>query len=115
MLDILLRLPIKSLLRFKCVSKSWLSLILTHKFAITHLDKTSERFCRYGFIESKNLYRGRLSLYRLNDKGSSGASEAEATTVYDSSMIIDRYPTNEANIMGSCNGLLLLMRDFDTN
>ncbi|KAK7340703.1 hypothetical protein VNO77_21413 [Canavalia gladiata] len=36
--EILLRLPVRSLLRFKCVCKSWLSLISDPQFAISHFD-----------------------------------------------------------------------------
>lgn len=36
--EILLRLPVKSVLRFKCVCKSWLSIISDSQFGISHYD-----------------------------------------------------------------------------
>ncbi|XP_074284062.1 F-box/kelch-repeat protein At3g23880-like [Silene latifolia] len=38
--EILLRLPVKSLIRFKSVSKQWYSIISSSKFAITHFMKS---------------------------------------------------------------------------
>ncbi|XP_031284053.1 F-box/kelch-repeat protein At3g23880-like [Pistacia vera] len=86
--DILLRLPVKSLLRFKCVSKSWLSLISNHKLAITHLNKTSKRSRRYGVIESKHSHR--ISVYSLDGSGSSGDL---------SSMIVEANGFSQAKIL----------------
>ncbi|KAK1380039.1 F-box domain-containing protein [Heracleum sosnowskyi] len=41
-IEILLRLPIKPLLRFKSVSKSWFSIISSHRFAKSHLVTTAK-------------------------------------------------------------------------
>lgn len=50
--DILLRLPVKSLLRFKCVCKSWHDLIKSSSFIKKHFDNESNRprlwFCKFG-------------------------------------------------------------------
>ncbi|KAI8529405.1 hypothetical protein RHMOL_Rhmol12G0222400 [Rhododendron molle] len=40
--EILVKLPVKSLLRFKCVSKSWCSIITSHGFILNHL-RNSEK------------------------------------------------------------------------
>jgi len=40
-IEILLRLPVKSLIRFKCVSKSWFCLISDPHFANSHFQLTA--------------------------------------------------------------------------
>ncbi|KAF5177608.1 hypothetical protein FRX31_032809 [Thalictrum thalictroides] len=42
MFDILLRLPVKSLGRFRCVSKSWQTLVANPYFANMHLNRSKE-------------------------------------------------------------------------
>ncbi|GMY27542.1 F-box/kelch-repeat protein At3g23880-like isoform X1 [Fagus crenata] len=40
--DILSRLPVKSFIRFKCVSKAWHALITSRQFATSHFQKSSQ-------------------------------------------------------------------------
>lgn len=54
--EILLRLPIKSLLQFKLVSESWFSIILSYRFAISHL-KTAPKDDEI-FIAHHELFYG---------------------------------------------------------
>ncbi|XP_027921322.1 F-box/kelch-repeat protein At3g23880-like [Vigna unguiculata] len=50
-IKILLRLPVKSLVRFKCVCKSWLSLISDSHFSLSHFEQTATRTERLVFFE----------------------------------------------------------------
>ncbi|XP_044478658.1 uncharacterized protein LOC123205702 [Mangifera indica] len=77
----LFKLPTKSLLRFKCVRKSWPDLISTRKFAIKHLTETSERFRRFGVFKSGNLREGCISVYSLAAQAASHTEEAEEETI----------------------------------
>ncbi|XP_021742823.1 F-box protein At1g67130-like [Chenopodium quinoa] len=93
---ILPKLPVKSLLRFKSVSKLWLSTISSHKFVQTHLKFSSSRL-------QALLIHG-LYLY----EGSSVLSFDECNNFKDSNLI-SYYPSQrglESYVIGSSNGLV---------
>ncbi|EOY05502.1 F-box and associated interaction domains-containing-like protein [Theobroma cacao] len=103
--DILLRLPAKSLQRFKLVSKPWGSLISDPNFAESHLRRvnTSQdnvNLLRVGQIRAVTGPRPRLSLYSMDSDG------------LNREIVKLDYPFGDnlrhARILGSCNGLLLI-------
>ncbi|XP_074283812.1 F-box/kelch-repeat protein At3g23880-like [Silene latifolia] len=102
--EILTRLPIKSILRFKSVSKQWYSTLSSSDFAKTHLIKSPFAYpsapVNTLFIKSgKNLY-----LFSYNDDQISGNFE-------DNLVKIDLelgFEKDELELTGSCNGLVCL-------
>ncbi|XVF60530.1 hypothetical protein PTKIN_Ptkin08bG0054900 [Pterospermum kingtungense] len=60
--EILLNLPVKSLLRFKSVCKSWYALIDSNEFINMHLDEASTSFTMVSnndsFISNVDIYSG---------------------------------------------------------
>ncbi|KMT02893.1 hypothetical protein BVRB_8g194700 [Beta vulgaris subsp. vulgaris] len=98
--SILTRLPTKSLIRFKCVSKSWNSLIKSPNFVNIHLtqslsSKKQLLIFNYGsFLESTPL---KLSLSDLH---------VTTSARFDLPTCFSGY---EVSVCGSCNGLLALV------
>ncbi|XP_059624827.1 F-box protein CPR1-like [Cornus florida] len=103
--DVLCRLPVKSLCRFKCVSKSWLTLISDPHFAKTHLNRNNND------NEREQLLLISDHLYSVDCAEASTNKDAVVATK------LDCFPINapeEFEILGSCNGLLLVC-DVDFN
>ncbi|XP_031407342.1 F-box protein CPR1-like [Punica granatum] len=107
LIDILSRLPVKSLLRSKCVCKQWRSLISDPEFAELQLGRSKEH--------NPNACRRVLWLnnpIRSIDCESLSCSN-EGTTVRDI-----KHPSIVSSlesfieIVGSCNGLVCLLVDF---
>ncbi|XP_059630154.1 F-box/kelch-repeat protein At3g06240-like [Cornus florida] len=94
---ILLNLPVKSLLRFKCVSKAWRSLISEPDFIKAHLD-FQRRYERLLMNSSLGhcLYSINLEPRIIND--------IEAIKISD----IPDMESKWFQIIGSCNGLLCI-------
>ncbi|KAK3032718.1 hypothetical protein RJ639_035162 [Escallonia herrerae] len=91
--DILTRLPVKSLLRSRCVSKPWCAMIDGPKFIKMHLDRSIETSSILALI-----FEGRGTLYSVEHDSLHNAAELD--TPFENSNIADVY--------GSCNGLILL-------
>ncbi|KAL7132225.1 hypothetical protein ABFS83_12G057800 [Erythranthe nasuta] len=102
--EILLRLPVKSLLKFRCVSKSWCSLISSNRFIKAHLKisiKDTNNFTRQNIISSfsppgKILKQCSLSslFYGI---GTTNAVDIDFP---------NRNPNDSVRVVGSCNGLI---------
>ncbi|XP_061341688.1 F-box/kelch-repeat protein At3g23880-like [Gastrolobium bilobum] len=103
--ETLLRLPVRSLLRFKCVCKSWLTLISNPQFAKSHYD-----------IAAAPTHRLLVKPYR---KCSSEFIGIEAPLHDDSAVVhlnltppqsslITSVSSNYLRILGSCRGIILL-------
>ncbi|KAK9947278.1 hypothetical protein M0R45_002911 [Rubus argutus] len=112
---ILLQLPVKSLLRFKCVSKSWLTLISDHKFIKSHLHQYSTKHHRDQTSSLVMLSSSSL-LHSLHlQEAPAAITEADADDVLLKSMAVTstlrRPAAKDVKIVGSCDGLLCLVLD----
>ncbi|CAI9104263.1 OLC1v1002898C2 [Oldenlandia corymbosa var. corymbosa] len=98
--NILSRLPVKSILRFRCVSKSWRSLFSTPQFITMHLKKTSNNSLNHCFIihSLDKVYSHNMSVLNIN------SMEKEPFPV------VNPFPVFllEMDLVGSINGLVCL-------
>lgn len=85
--EILSRLSVKSLLRFECVSKRWLSLITTPKFIQLHLKQAIQHSPRILYATYDDTYSIAYT------------TQSYVPKAYD-------YPVNDQRVIGSCNGLV---------
>ncbi|KAH6834531.1 hypothetical protein C2S53_004113 [Perilla frutescens var. hirtella] len=102
--EILSRLPVKSLLRFKCVSKSWRHLISSKRFVKKHL-KISTRntsLAKYRvLLASDGATLSQCSLLSLFNKPDIKALEFNFKTEFDH--------INSISLVGCCNGLVSIL------
>lgn len=91
--DVFFHLPVKSLVRFKCLSKPCCSLIEGEDFVKSHLDLS----VKSGAGRSV-LLRGHLHLYSVDLRSLDTAKEIEHPLK----------PRGPAEVFGSCNGLIAL-------
>ncbi|KAL3506257.1 hypothetical protein ACH5RR_031639 [Cinchona calisaya] len=104
-IEILLRLPVKSLLKFKCVSKSWLSLIsspqfIKRQFSCFSTSENKQKLLIVGWDE-RNSYLKHCSLTSL-------LYDDQPTDIVE----VDYLPMERLSryliILGCCNGLVCI-------
>ncbi|XP_022760909.1 F-box/kelch-repeat protein At3g23880-like [Durio zibethinus] len=108
--QILPYLPVKSLIRFKCASKSWRSLISSPPFTRNHFERASSQDPK--IIAQKILIVSLPCGLKSLDLEKSLFDDEDA-------MISLRFPPiepcNRVKILGSCNGLVCLNLDNDAS
>ncbi|XVF83128.1 hypothetical protein PTKIN_Ptkin16aG0108400 [Pterospermum kingtungense] len=101
--DILARLPVKSLLRFKCVQKSWRNLIENPTFITKHMDLFSKNYDGFLlYLSSRNQFIKQY--YRRGNENSNVVGSSERNEIFKSSAKCSLGRC----IIGSSNGLVCL-------
>ncbi|XP_043693193.1 F-box protein CPR1-like [Telopea speciosissima] len=98
--EILSRLPVKSLLRFRCVCKPWCVLITDPTFVKMHINRSLATNSNLIFILIKPSFN--LQFFNLND----GDEQLEAAVEIDHPPLYNS--EFKAELVGSCNGLLCI-------
>ncbi|PRQ20281.1 putative F-box domain-containing protein [Rosa chinensis] len=107
-LNILCRLPLKSLIRFTCVSKRWRSLIISDpQFANSHFRLAASQLRRNVLISTHPIFIS---------EGTLGTTHTMLPSRFHSlddnfsvrSLTFPSVPNRDIVVMGSCNGLVVL-------
>ncbi|XP_048128050.1 F-box/kelch-repeat protein At3g06240-like [Rhodamnia argentea] len=105
--EILKRLPVESLLRFRCVSRSWRSAIDDPRFVALHLNHSA--------LDASNWHL--LCLHRFDPVQRLCSLFPNVSLALPSQSQIEipfGNPANQCSFVGSCNGLICV-REFSTN
>ncbi|XP_057462730.1 F-box protein CPR1-like [Actinidia eriantha] len=95
--NILLRISVKNLLRYRCVSKSWHTLIDDHYFVKKHLEYNVKSNTGLGLIVKEDFDDNSILMVHLDDMVGHGQCDFVRVDI-----------DNMDNIVGSCNGLICL-------
>ncbi|KAL7216386.1 hypothetical protein ACSBR1_028349 [Camellia fascicularis] len=101
--DILSRLPIKSLIRFRCVSKSWLSLTHNPYLIKLHFNRSSQENPSLILTTTIITTHFRAQLYLTDSQ-----------RISCNNIRFSQPNFNEFRILGSCNGLLFLVHRLNS-
>jgi F-box interacting protein len=106
-IQILLRSPVKSLIRFKCVCKLWLSLISDPHFANSHFQLSSATPTHRVLFLPQSRFVETVSV----DLEASLNSDSYSTSLYLNFMFAES--GSDVEIKGSCRGFILLHHYFN--
>ncbi|XP_016502576.1 F-box protein CPR1-like [Nicotiana tabacum] len=114
-IDILLRLPVKSLMKLKCVSNTWYILIGSSTFINCHLNSNTvakEEFILFkrSFMEEPYRYKTILSFLSGDDDYYLNALSPDL----DVSDLISTFNSIYDQFIGPCHGLIALMNILNT-
>ncbi|XP_058198470.1 F-box/kelch-repeat protein At3g06240-like [Rhododendron vialii] len=104
--DVLSRLPVNSLYRFKCVSPSWNSLISSPYFAQTHFNRTHTNNPNKHLLHNIVLQSITQDLYTV---------DLTADVPFATKLDLPSLQPPDDKVLGSCNGLLLFCRTGRSN
>ncbi|CAL5415963.1 unnamed protein product [Camellia sinensis] len=107
--DILLRLPVTSLCRFRCVSKPWLSLICDPYFIKTRRNRNRNTNSEKNQHERLILVSEPCNFHSVDLKSFQFRDDFEALHL---KFPPEQNPNHCMESWGSCDGLLLLLDDF---
>ncbi len=97
--DILIWLPVKSLMRFRCVSKSWNSTITNPSFIIAHLNQTKS-------LPNKNDHNGYLLYTRVTTTEDKILATAHWPSFLGQNFL--KMPGVLTSLMGYCASLIVI-------
>ena len=101
--NILAKLPVKSVIRFRCVCKSWDSSITTPYFISTHLNHNNNKDRDNGYV----IHKPSSPPTPSNIPVCTVAFDHTFDSIYEVRIPFD-FSSDCAQIVGSCNGLLCL-------